>query len=94
MKYFLIILLTVVLGASCGYFQYWMAARLNQKRWLLLLQPVLLLAAAVCFLTGSLRVKRLYDSPTWPEWAPFCVLLACSLAGWAAAAVRKRKRDD
>lgn len=96
MKYFLIILLTVILGISCGYFQYWMATRLDKKRWLLLLQPLLFLGAAVFFLVWSLKAQRLYDSPTWMEWAPFAVVFVCCIAGWIGGIfrIRRGKGDD
>lgn len=81
MKYFLIILLTVILGASCGYFQYWMATRLSEKRWLLLLQPGLLAAVLVCFTAWTLSIKNL---PAYLRLSgtPFAALLACTAAGW------------
>lgn len=91
MKYVLIILLTVVLGASCGYLQYWMATRLDQKRWLLLLQPALLAAAAGCFLAWIIELDRLEDSPARLVWIPFVALLCCTLAGWIVGAVRLRQ---
>lgn len=96
MRNLLISLLTLLLGAGCGYFQYWMATRLSQKRWLLLLQPLLFLGAAVFFLVWSLKAQRLYDAPTWMEWAPFVVVFISCIAGWVGGIfrIKKRKGDD
>ena len=91
MKYFLIILLTVVLGASCGYFQYWMATRLSQKRWLLLFQPGLLGVSALCFTAWTMSIRTLAGSPLRLAGVPFGALLICTLIGWAVGERRKKK---
>lgn len=97
MNYAIIIVLTLALGGLCGYFQYWMATRLDRKRWLLLLQPVLLAAAAGCFLAWIVGLDGLEDSPARLMWIPFAVLLCCALAGWIVGIVRLRQwknRED
>lgn len=87
MKYLFLILL---LGGGCGYFQYWMAVRLTEKRWLLLLQPVLLAVVIICFTAWTMSIKnlplryRLFS-------APFTVLLVCTAAGWVMGERRRRR---
>lgn len=88
-----IILLTLLLGGGCGYFQYWMATRLDKKRWLLLLQPVLLAVVTVCFLAWIAGLEGLEDSPARLAWTPFAALLACTAGGWAAGEVRRRRKS-
>lgn len=91
MRFIPTILLTLALGAGCGYFQYWMDTRLMKKRWLLWLQPGLLAAVSACFTAWVLNIDRLRGTPA--RWAglPFAVLLVCSLMGWAAGKGRRRK---
>lgn len=83
--------LTLLLGAGCCYFEYWMATRLMKKRWLLWLQPAVLAAAAVCFTAWTLSIDRLKGTPA--RWAglPFAVLLVCTIAGWAAGEWRRKR---
>lgn len=91
MRYLPTLLLTLLLGVGCGYFQYWMDTRLVKKRWLLWLQPLLLAAVTACYTCWVLSIDRLRGTPA--RWAglPFAVLLVCSLAGWAVGE-RRRKR--
>lgn len=91
MQYLPIVLLTLALGAGCGYFQYWMDTRLAKKRWLLFLQPVLLAGITVCFIAWVRSIDRLEG--TSARWAglPFAVLLVCTLTGWAAGERRRRR---
>ena len=91
MRYLLILLLTLLLGAGCGYFEYWMDTRLTKKRWLLWLQPGLLAVVSVCFTVWVLGIDRLKGTPA--RWAglPFAVLLVCSLMGWAAGEWRRKR---
>lgn len=91
MRYFSIALLTLLLGAGCGYFEYWMDTRLVKKRWLLWLQPVLLAAVTVCFTAWTLSIDRLKGTPA--RWAglPFAVLLLCTLIGWAVGKWRRKR---
>lgn len=97
MNYALIIVLTLLMGGSCGYFQYWMATRLDKKRWLLLLQPVLLAVTTACFLAWIMGLDGLEDSPARLVWIPFVVLLCCAVAGWIIGVVRLQQwknRDE
>lgn len=91
MRNLLIVLLTLALGGGCGYFQYWMDTRLTKKRWLLLLQPVLLTGVTVCFIAWVQSIDRLEGSLA--RWAglPFAVLLVCTLTGWALGERRRKK---
>lgn len=90
MKYLPIVLLTLLLGGGCGYFQYWMAVRLAKKRWLLLFQPILLGAAALCFIAWAMSIKTLIWSPLLAG-APFGALLICALAGWGAGNFKRNR---
>lgn len=87
------ILLGIIFGISCAYFQYWMAVRLEKKRWLLLLQPGLLAAAGLCFGAWVLSLKNLYDSTIRFLPLLFLVLLICSAAGWIIGNIRRRRKD-
>lgn len=91
MRNFFVAFLTLLLGAGCGYFQYWMDTRLMKKRWLLWLQPVLLAAVTACFTIWTLGIDRLRGSSA--RWAglPFAVLLVCTLMGWALGERRRRR---
>ena len=91
MRFVPTIFLTLLLGAGCGYFEYWMDTRLVKKRWLLWLQPALLALVSACFTVWVLGIDRLKGTPA--RWAglPFAVLLVCSLVGWAVGEW-KRKR--
>ena len=93
MRYLPILLLTLLLGAGCGYFEYWMTTRLAKKRWLLWLQPVLLAAVSVCFTVWVLGIDRLRGTPA--RWAglPFAVLFLCTLIGWAVGERRGRRKS-
>lgn len=96
MGYLPIVIVTLVLGAACGYFQYWMAVRLDRKRWLLLLQPGLL-AVVTAFLAAWIAGwEQLEGTAARWMWTPFALLLLCCGGGWIAAAVERgrRKRDD
>ena len=91
MRYLPIILLTLLLGGACGYFQYWMDTRLAKKRWLLLFQPVLLGGAAVCFTAWTMSIKTLAGSPLRLAGVPFGLLLVCTLIGWGVGEWRRRR---
>ena len=91
MRYLPIILLTLALSGACGYFQYWMDTRLGKKRWLLLLQPVLLAVITGCFAGWTLSLPSLKGNPARLMWAPFAAALACTLAGWGAGEWRRKK---
>lgn len=91
MRFLPILLLTLLLGAGCGYFEYWMCTRLTKKRWLLLLQPGLLGVVTVCFAAWTLGIDRLKGTPARLAAVPFGVLLACTLIGWAVGERRRKK---
>lgn len=90
----IILLLTVLLGVGCGYFEYWMATRLEKKRWLLLLQPGLHAVIAVCFGVWVLDLEELRNSTLRFTPLLFAVLLICTLIGWVAGEIRRRRKDQ
>lgn len=85
------VVLTLLLGVGCGYFQYWMDTRLVKKRWLLWLQPALLAGVTACFTAWILSIGRLKG--TSARWAglPFAMLLVCTLIGWAVGRWRRKR---
>lgn len=91
MQYGPIVLMALMLGVGCGYFEYWMTVRLVKKRWLLLLQPVLLAAAALCFTAWTLSIDRLKGTPARWAGVPFGVILGFTLVGWAMGEARRRR---
>ena len=91
MRYLPILLLTLALGAGCGYFEYWMAVRLDKKRWLLWLQPLLLGLVTACYTCWVLSIDRLKGTPARWAGVPFEVLLVCTVIGWAVGNRRRKK---
>lgn len=85
------ICMAVLFGVACGVFQYWMAVRLDRKRWLLWLQPALFAAIALCFLGWTLSLDGLEQSSARLASLPFFYLLVCVVAGWIVARVRHGK---
>lgn len=92
MRYLPTLLLTLLLGAVSGYFEYWMATRLTKKRWLLLLQPALLAAVSVCFTVWVMGIDRLRGTPARWAGVPFGTILGFTVAGWAVGEWRRRRR--
>ena len=92
MEYVPVAAATLVMGLGCGYFQYWMALRLDRKRWLLLLQPGLLAVIAGCFAAWTASIERLKNSPARLAFLPFAALLLFTLAGWGLAALRRTRK--
>ena len=91
MRFIPTILLTILLGAGCGYFEYWMDTRLTKKRWLLWLQPGLLAAVTVCFTAWVLGIDRLKGTPARWAGVPFGTILGFTLLGWLLGERRRKK---
>lgn len=91
MRYLPTLFLTLLLGAGCGYFEYWMDIRLTKKRWLLWLQPALLALVTVCFSLWVLGIDRLRGTPARWAGVPFGTILGFTIAGWAVGEWRRRK---
>jgi len=86
LKTIISVILALALGASCGWFQYWMARWLDRKRWLLWLQPALAALMGLCFLAWSLS---LHTAPL--AAVPFGLLLVVILVGWVVGCLKRNR---
>lgn len=94
MQFIFSIAVMLIFGLVCGWFQRWMALRLEEKRWLLWLQPVLFAVIAACFLAWTLSLKGLERSTARWAAAPFAYFLICTLVGWAMGAAGRKKPPE